>query len=181
MNNRWFRLLSFVGIVSFALSASNSGGQSKTLTRVPESTLYVYLNQNNGWCALRSRTTFMAEVNSDKASQFEADQAQIWFRGTTIKRLTEFRMDAEGEWSTTSTYNLDESGNVISVNVVARSGETATDKTFNFIVTKGIYSPKIPSALSPETFRKAISYSSFPFLDLSKKLAGDKTAKKLCS
>jgi len=123
----------------------------------------------------------MAEVKSDKASQLEADQAQVWLKGTILDRITEFRMDADGEWSTTSTYKLDESGHVVSANVVARSGEPATDKSFNFAVTKGVYSPNTPSFLSPEAFRKPVSASSFPYRDLIEKLASNKTAKKLCT
>ncbi len=181
MGYRMFRLLLFVGMISGASFASDSGGRHNTSTHVPESTLYVYLNQAGGWCALRSRTTFMAEVRSDKASQLEADQAQVWLNGTILDRITEFRMDSDGEWSTTSTYKLDESRNVVSVNVVARSGEPATDKTFNFTVTKGVYSPKTPSFLSPEVFRKPASASSFPYWDLIEKLDSNKTAKKLCT
>lgn len=181
MGYRLFCLLLFVGMISGALSASDSGGHRNTSTHVPESTLYVYLNQAGGWCALRSRTTFMAEVRSDKASQLEADQAQVWLKGTIVDRIAEFRMDADGEWSTTSTYKLDESGNVVSADVVARSGEPATDKTFNFTVAKGVYNPNTPSFLSPETFRKAVSASSFPYRDLIEKLVSNKTAEKLCT
>jgi hypothetical protein len=181
MGYRLFCLLLFVEMINGSLSASDSGGRRTTSTHVPESTSYVYLNQAGGWCALRSRTIFMAEVKSDKASQLEADQAQVWLKGTILNRITEFRMDADGEWSTTSTYKLDESGNVVSVSVVARSGEPATDKTFNFTVTKGVYSPNTPSLFSPEAFRKSISASSFPFRDLIEKLASDKTAQRLCT
>jgi hypothetical protein len=181
MGCRLFCLLLFVRMISGALSASDSGGRPDTSKDVPESTLYAYLNQAGGWCALRSRTTFMAEVRSDKASQLEADQAQIWLKGTIVDKITEFRMDADGEWSTTSTYRVDESGNVVSVNVVARSGEPATNKTFNFTVAKGVYSPNTPSSLSPETFRKAVSASSFPYWDLVEKLASNKAAEKLCT
>jgi len=181
MGYRMFRLLLFVGMISGVSFASGPGGPRNTSTHVPESALYVYLNQAGGWCALRSRTTFMAEVRSDKASQLDADQAQVWLKGTILDRVTEFRMDADGEWSTTSTYKLDENRNVVSANVVARSGEPATDKTFNFTVTKGVYSPNTPSFLSPETFRKVVSASSFPYWDLVEKLASNKTAQKLCT
>ena len=180
MGYRLFCMLVFVGVISGALSASDSGGHRNTSTHVPESTLYVYLNRAGGWCALRSRTTFMAEVRSDKASQLEADQVQVWLKGMIVDRIAEFRMDADGEWSTTSTYKLDESSTVVSVNVVARSGEPATDKTLNFTVTEGVYSPNTPSFLSPETFRKAISASSFPYWDLVEKLSSNKTTQKLC-
>ncbi|GEM_PF-2535731 len=179
MGYRLFWLLLFVGIIGGTLSASDSGGRN-TSSHLPESTLYVYLNHVGGWCALRSRSTFMAEVRSDKASQLEADQAQVWLRGMVVYKITEFRMDADGEWSTTSTYKLDENGTVVSANVVARSGEPASDKTFRFIVSKGVYSPNPPPFLSSETFRKAISASSFPYWDLVEKLANSKTAPKMC-
>ena len=181
MGYRLFRLLLFVVMISGTLSASDSGERRKTSRHLPESTLYVYLNQAGGWCALRSRTAFMDEVRSDKASQLEADQAQVWLKGTDIEKITEFRMDADGEWSTTSTYKLDEKRTVVSVNVIARSGEPATDKAFRFTVSKGIYSPNTDPALSSETFRKAISASSFPYWDLVEKLAKNKTAPRLCN
>jgi len=90
-------------------------------------------------------------------------------------------MDADGEWSTTSTYKLDASRTVLSVTVVARSGEPATDKNLNFTLSKGVYRPNTPAFLSPKTFRKAISASSFPYWDLVEKLAGNKTAQELCN
>jgi len=182
MGYRLFYLLLFVGTIGGAMSASDAGGPPRnTSAPVPESTVYVYLNRAGGWCAVRNRTTFMAEVKSDKASPLEADQAQVWLKGMIVVRVTEFRMDADSEWSTTSTYKLDESGNVVSANVVARSGKPATGKTLNFNVANGIYSPDTPSFLSPETFRKPVSASSFPYSDLIEKLASNKTAKKLCT
>jgi len=181
MGYRLFCLLLFVGMICVASPAAGPSRRSAASTPLPESHLYVYLNHDGGWCALKNRETFMSEVKSDNAAEFDTDEAQVWLSGARVDKVEEFRTDEDAEWTTISTYKLDEAGNVVSVRIVLRSGEPLADKTFNFTVTKGVYNPDVSSLFSPKAFRKAVSASSFPFLDLVKKLASDKAAQKLCS
>lgn len=170
-----------VAIIGGVFPPSHAGVRHGSVESASESTLYTYLNDAGGWCALKDRTAFMAEVRSDKASQLDADQAQVWFKAGRLYKVTEFRMDADGEWSTTSTYKTDMGGNITSASVIVRSGEPATDKTFRFIVANGVYSPRTPRSFSPKTFRKATSAASFPYLGLVVKLGASKATEKLCT
>jgi hypothetical protein len=139
---------------------------------------YIYRTNGRKWCALRSHRAFNEAIG--EASQFEDDEIQIWISGGRPVRLTEFRMDADAEWSITSTYNFDSAGHVSTVRVVLRSGDPLTDRVFKFNVAKGAYRPAVPRVLSPEIFRKAGELASFPFSHLIRRLAGGQMIDKLC-
>lgn len=146
-----------------------------------DGTVYVYLNFKQRWCAVRSVGTFKKLVNSDDASELEADQGQVWFAGDRPARVSEFRMDADGEWSTTATYYLDNTMNVTSVDLIGRSGEPARDKLWHFAVGKRGYEPNPGSGLTAAVFRQAKTFSSFPFASLARRARNLDTKGKLCS
>ena len=145
-----------------------------------ESSFFVYLNDRGGWCALRNRAAFVAEVNSDKAAAFESDQGQVWIAKNKPTHIEEFRMDAEGEWSLLATYTLDDKGYVAAARVVERSGEPPEDKAYNFEVVNGTYLPNVPKALSANMFRAATKLHVFPFSHLIDRFIRDTTIDRFC-
>jgi hypothetical protein len=172
-------LLSCVIFASGLSLSCTSVGAGESVP-APDRSFYIYLNNEGGWCALSSRAQFMSEVRSSAASQLEADQAQVWLAGKIPVRVAEFRMDSEGEWSTTSTYELNRRGVVTAVDVIVRSGDPPTDKNHHFDVADGAYTPETPSSFSPKTFRKAVSIAAFPFALLVNRFAGDGQVEKVC-
>ena len=148
--------------------------------RGTDGTAYMYLNFEHHWCAVRSVENFKNLVNSDDASQLDADQAQVWFSGDRPVRISEFRMDADGEWSTTAIYSLNSVMNVTSSYLIIRSGDPPKDRLSRFTVRRGAYEPKPGPILSANVFRQAISLSSFPFAPLVKRARNIDPKAKLC-
>ena len=166
--------------LAMLLACSSPTSSNSETTHKGETSFFVYLNNKGGWCALRSRAEFVAEVNSNLAAAFESDQGQVWISKNKATRIEEFRMDAEGEWSLLSTYQIDAYGRVATVRAVLRDGEPQSDKVYNFKVSKGTYVPKIPKYLPPNTFRAATKITSFPFSHLVELFIQDNKIDRYC-